>query len=216
MTRTTRRRALLPIAAIAPALAAAGCTGAINRGVESVHQPVVSRADYTIDLATAGGDVAAGEQARLSGWLDGLRLRYGDRISVDDPAHDASAQNRVAAIVAGRGLLLATAAPVTPGTVAPGTLRVVVSRMSASVPGCPDWSRAAGSYVTADASSNYGCATNTNLAAMVANPGDLIQGADGYGNDAATSFKAIDLYRKAVPSGQGGAITKTESTSGGR
>lgn len=208
------RRPLL-VAALAPALAATGgCTTTGNRGVESVNQPVVSRADYAIDLATQGTDLRPGEAARLSGWFDGLRVAYGDRVSIDDPAGGLPARNRIAAVAADRGLLLAREAPVTPGAVAPGTLRVVVSRMSAAVPHCPDWSRAAGSYVDAATGSNYGCAVNTNLAAMVASPGDLVQGANGRGIDTTTSFKAIDSFRKAAPSGGGGVLTKTESVGG--
>ncbi len=213
MTRITRRPLLL-IAALAPAIAAGGCVPGVNRGVESVHQPVVARSDYAIDLAMRGGDLAPGEAARLSGWLDGLRLGYGDRVSLDDPAHALLAADRVARVVGDRGLLLAEAAPMTPYPVAPGTLRVVVSRMSASVPGCSDWSRMAGSYVDGGAGSNYGCAANTNLAAMVANPGDLVQGARPAGNDPATAYKAIDLYRKAAPTGGGGTAVKAESTGG--
>jgi len=213
MTRITRRPLLL-IAALAPAIAVGGCVPGANRGVESVHQPVVSRSDYAIDLAMRGGDLAPGETSRLSGWLDGLRLAYGDRVSIDDPAHALLAENRVAGVVGDRGLLLTEDAPITPHPVVPGTLRVVVSRMSASVPGCADWSRMAGSYVDGGTGSNYGCAANTNLAAMVASPGDLIQGTGPAGNDPATAYKAIDLYRKAAPTGGGGTTVRGQSTGG--
>ena len=50
--------------------------------------------------------------------------------------------------------------------------------------------------------SNYGCAVNGNLAAMVANPEDLIHGRDGSGvGDAMTSTKAVQSYRKPAPTG---------------
>lgn len=212
--RVHRRRSSLLVAVLLPAMLAAGCGGTRNRGMESVHQPVVSRADYAIDLGVRGGDLASGEARRLRGWLDGLRLGYGDRVAVDDPASAPLIRDRVAGVVADYGLLLAEAAPVTPAAVAPGTARVVVSRMSAAVPNCPDWSRTSGTDFNQNTWSNYGCSVNSTLAAMVASPADLVRGAGGSGADAATSYKAIDLYRKAVPSGQGGAITKTEKAGG--
>ena len=52
--------------------------------------------------------------------------------------------------------------------------------------------------------SNFGCAVNGNLAAMVANPQDLVHGREGSGvGDNRTAVKAIDTYRKAAPTGAG-------------
>jgi pilus assembly protein CpaD len=80
---------------------------------------------------------------------------------------------------AGRyGHPLSDQAPVTAGQIAPGTVRVVVTRMTASVPNCPDYSRLPPDF-EASTSSNYGCATNSNLAAMVADPADLVRGEPG-------------------------------------
>ena len=77
--------------------------------------------------------------------------------------------------------MLGEEAPVTPGTVSPGTVRVVVTRSSASVPGCPDWSAKSDSTLGNATSSNYGCATNANMAAMIADPEHLLKGASGQG-----------------------------------
>jgi pilus assembly protein CpaD len=53
--------------------------------------------------------------------------------------------------------------------------------------------------------SNFGCAVNGNLAAMVANPEDLIHGQDDNGvGDTRTATKAVESYRKAVPTGAAG------------
>ena len=100
-------------------------------------------------------------------------------------------------------------APITPGAIAPGNVRVVVSRTTADVPGCPDWSRNSGNEFSASAMSNYGCAINSNLAAMVANPEDLVlgQGGEGAGSDARTAAKAIRIYRNSVPTGTNGLTT---------
>ena len=194
------------LASLLPALLLAGCMGTENRGLESVHQPVVSRSDYALDLGVAGGALASGEQQRLAGWMATMRLGYGDRVAIDDPAAEGyRARTDVAAVVARYGLLLSNDAPVTPAPLTPGSIRVVVSRMRAAVPGCPDWSRDSTDDFTASSSSNYGCAINRNLAAMVANPTDLVRGAPGAETtDAALSYKAIDTYRKKAPSGAAG------------
>lgn len=204
------------LAALLPAVALAGCTGTKNRGVESVHQPMVDRADYVLDLTAAGDRLAPGERQRLVGWLTGLRLGYGDRVSIDDPAGSApAAHDEVASVLARFGLLLAPQGPVSTVPLAPGAVRVIVSRMTASVPGCPDWSRDSSVDYEQHTSSNYGCATNVNLAAMVASPQDLIRGAGSDGViDPAVSFKAIESFRKAQPSGAGGTAVKSETAGG--
>lgn len=206
---------LLLLTALAPAMLIAGCMGTQNRGLESVHQPVVSRADYAIDLAVRGGSLAAGERQRLTGWFNAMQLSFGDHIAIDDPAYEApGARSDVAGVVGGYGLLLADEAAVATAPVAPGTIRVVVSRMRASVPGCPDWSRDSSHEFDSNSSSNFGCATNASLAAMVARPGDLVRGQQGTGMlDNAMSTKAIDAYRKAQPTGNGNTV-KSESAKG--
>lgn len=188
----------------APALLLGGC-GTANRGLESVHQPVVERSDMAFDVATGADGLAPGEDVRLAGWLASLRLGYGDRVSVDDPAASAGVRDAVGLQAARFGLLVADNAPVTAGTIEPGTARIVVSRMRAGVPGCPDHSRVGGVDFNANTWSNYGCGVNSNLAAMVARPEDLVRGQPGADSgDTARSFKAIDAFVKARPTGADG------------
>lgn len=201
----------------APAILLSACTGTPNRGVESVHQPVVSRSDYALDLATSGDALASGENVRLAGWLQSLRLGFGDRVSVDDPAGSAiQARAEIAAETARYGLLLADQAPTTVGAVVPGTVRVVVTRMAAAVPGCPDYSRMYEPNFNAHTSSNYGCAVNSNLAAMVAAPGDLVLGQAGDAtSDPDRATKAIGQYRRSQPTGNGALPAQTTGGAGG-
>lgn len=208
------KRSIL-LASIAPALLLGGCMGTQNRGVESVHQPIVTRQDYAMDLATANGRLALGERQRLAGWLGTMRLGYGDRVAIDDPAgQGGGVREDVAGVVANYGILLSDDAPVTAAPVAAHAVRVVVSRSRAEVPGCPDWSRDAAHEYDNNMSSNYGCAVNGNLAAMIAQPEDLVHGRSGAGTiDPATSTKAIESYRKASPTGNGNTV-KAESAKG--
>lgn len=197
-----------------PALLLGGCLGTANRGLESVHQPVVSRTDYSLDLATTGSGLAYGERQRLAGWLATMKLAYGDHVAIDDPAAAGIvAREQVANVVARHGLLLSDDAPVTAAPVTPGTLRVVVSRSHADVPGCPDWSRDESHEFEGNTSSNQGCAINTNLASMIANPQDLVRGQSAGDNlDPAVSTKAIDAFRKATPTGGGGKTVASAGT----
>lgn len=193
------RKAIL----LATALTLSAC-GTENRGLESVHQPVVQRADYILDLGTSGATLASGESQRLNDWFRSMRLGYGDRISVDNPdPYNGDAARAAVSKVAGQfGLLIEDSAPVTMGTIAPGMVRVVISRVKASVEGCPDWSRLAQPNVEGHTMSNYGCATNSNLAAMIANPNDLIEGQEGSGMASVLqSTKAIKTYRDAPTTG---------------
>lgn len=197
-----------------PATLLAGCGD--YRGLESARQPVVSRTDYALDLNTSGYALAPGEDARLAGWLSTMRVGYGDTVSIDDPSGAAGVREQIGAQAADRGLLLADTAPVTAGAIAPGTVRVVVSRATARVPNCPDFrGEEAGVNFSARTSANYGCGVNSTLSAMVANPVDLVRGQPGSDTlGPATAVKAVDAYRKAVPSGAGGQNLKSESAGG--
>jgi pilus assembly protein CpaD len=189
----------------------AGLTTKNNRMVESIHQPVVERTNYTLDLATGSDGLSLPEQRRLTAWFEAMDLRYGDRISIDDPLSSGATRAAVEAVASRYGVLLSDGAPVTPGYVNPGTVRVVVSRSLASVPGCPEWQNSQYS-LNNETSSNYGCAVNGNLAAMVANPEDLVRGSNATGQTVVmSSNKAIDAYRQAAPTGAGTTVKETSS-----
>jgi pilus assembly protein CpaD len=196
---------------LGPVLLLGACAGE-NGGVESVHQPVVERHDQVFDVQTSGYGLAPGEGQRLAGWLDSMGLRYGDRVAIDDGGDGSTAREEVAALASRYGVLLADRAPVTRGQIAPGTARVVVTRMSATVPGCPDHSRESLPNYSRSTSSDYGCALNSNLARMVADPGDLVRGVPGSPtSDPATGSKAINALRNAVPGGGGGTVVKSDA-----
>lgn len=166
-----------------------------ERGVQAVNQPVVTRSDFAMDLAAPDGSLAASEDARLDGWFRGLGLGYGDRIYIDG-AYAGAAASDVARVAGRYGLMVSAGSPVTAGSVQPGTVRVVVSRTRASVPGCPNWDRAASPDFKNRQMPNFGCALNGNFAAMVADPQDLVYGRDGGSVvDASTAAKAIQMYR---------------------
>lgn len=196
-------------AAIAAAaiLTLSGCGNmASNRGLDSVHQPVVSRNNYTLDLNAQGGSLPAQEQRRLAEWFQAMNLGYGDRVAIDDPAgRNVVVKSAIEAAASRHGLLVNDVAPVTTGEIAPGAVRVVVTRSMAEVPGCPDWkSKLEMNYRNAT-SSNFGCAVNANVAAMAANKEDLVRGEPGtLTTPTQRSDTAIKQYREAPPTGANG------------
>ena len=170
--------------------------------------------NVALDLNAGAGGLPIPEQKRLNDWFSALSLDYGDRVSIDDPISSKATRENIAAIAARYGILVSDGAPVTPGALQPGTVRVVVTRSDAMVPGCPDW-EGRGSFNYNNGTNNgFGCAVNGNLAAMVANPEDLIHGQEGSGETVImTSNKAIDSYRNQTPTGEKG-LTEVSSSSG--
>lgn len=189
--RTNLAILLLASVAAAPAFA----KDDPRRGVEAVNVPIVTRSDYVFDAAAPDGRLSSYEQARLEAWLDGLDLDFGDRVYVTGDMAGA-ARHDVAQVTGRYGVLLSEGAPITAGAVNPGSVRVVVSRSRASIPGCPNWSGLSQPNYANRTMPNYGCAVNGNLAAMVADPQDLVHGrADLPGSDGFAGAKAIKMYR---------------------
>ena len=203
-----RTKSLAAVVAIGAALALPSVASAkkpprerhdASRGLDSLNQPVVQRTDYLLDLADNGG-LSDADMGRLDAWFESLGLGYGDHVFVDRGT--GPGRQDVARVAAAYGLLMSAGAPILEGDVPMGAVRVIVSRTTASVPNCPNYDAKRGPSST---SSNYGCAVNSNLAAMIADPNDLVLGQVGsvYG-DSIVSTKAIRVYRETAPTGSKG------------
>lgn len=198
------RSKLALIALGCSALAACNTPDVPEKGLAAVNVPVVTATNYVFDAAAPSGALATGEAERLNGWFQGLGLGYGDTVYVDGD-YAPAARDQVAVVAGQYGMMVQPGAPVTAGEVQPGTVRVVVSRRRAEVPGCPNWSYQSQPNFENRTMSNYGCGVNSNLAAMVADPVDLVHGREGGSVvDAATATKAVQYYRAAPPSGSKG------------
>jgi pilus assembly protein CpaD len=173
-------------------------------GLSAVNVPVVTSANYVFDAAAPGGSLASGESDRLNGWFQGLDLGYGDTVYVDG-GYAPGARAQVAVIAGRYGMIVTPGAPVTVGPVRPGSVRVVVARRRAFVPNCPNWSRPSQPDWNNQSMSNYGCSVNSNLAAMIADPQDLIHGREAAPvTDAVAAARAVDMYRTKPMTGAGG------------
>jgi pilus assembly protein CpaD len=198
-------------------LGLSGCGGMpTNASLYSAKQPVVERTNFTLDVETTASGLPISEQQRLNGWFETMNLRYGDRIAIENPSQNPAVTNAIRELAGRYGLIISDVAPATPGMLQPGQARVVITRSSASVPGCPDWSAKSDMNYTNAMSPNYGCAVNSNLAAMVADPQDLLEGKKGAGETLiATSNKAIATYREAEPTGKQGLMDPNAGGGGG-
>jgi pilus assembly protein CpaD len=215
-SKMDKKLMILPLVALSAACANHTAMDEPARGASAVNVPVIEYTNYAFDVAAPGGNIPASEEGRLDAWFATLDLGYGDSVYVDSAAYGA--RDDVARIAGRYGLLLSQGAPVTQGSVPSNSVRVVVSRARASVPNCPNWSEDSTPTWNNRQSPNYGCAVNSNLAAMVANPEDLIRGRSGASTvDNRTSTRAVQSYRDATPTGQDGLQDiSTGGASGGK
>jgi pilus assembly protein CpaD len=194
-----RNMKFLTVAVASVALAGCGANslGTPNTSMYSVHQPVVERTNFAIDLSSNGDNLSSVDQSRLAEWFDALQLGYGDRVSVDygQVYPSKAVVNSVSQLAADHGVLISDVAPVTAGQVATGMVRVIVTRSKASVPTCPDFTTDHDRNYNASNHSNYGCATNSNLAAMIADPEDFVRGRESKKLDANSGKNAVNTYR---------------------
>lgn len=93
------------------------------------------------------------------------------------------------------------------GVVTPGDLRLTMDHYVASAPGCPNWSKLPGNDAANTLPSDFGCATAANLAAMVADPRDLIAGSDLGPESGDPAVAPLQRYRagKVAPLNNSGA-----------
>lgn len=212
---TARLRHFRPVTlALVAAIGLSGCAGGVatNKSLYSLNQPVVSRTNYVFDVQTSASGVPSTEERRLTDWFEALDLGYGDKISLDSSMISIAARDDLKSIASREGFIMADGAPVTEGTVGAGVARVVVTRSVASVPNCPNWSAGSDSNPNNATSPGYGCSINGNLAAMIADPEDLLRGQRGSGETVVmSSTKAIEAYRDAPPTGNGNKVSEVAS-----
>jgi pilus assembly protein CpaD len=90
----------------------------------------------------------------------------------------------------------------------------VVTGGKASVPNCPNFG-SSGLDSAAVTDANYGCAINSNLAAMIADPTDLIHGKSYDATDTRSATRAIKAWHEAEPTSKLWTTTTKESSKGG-
>jgi pilus assembly protein CpaD len=134
------------------------------------------------------GSLTPAQRAEVLGFAQSWRDEATGGVVVDLPVGTANERSSAAALAEIRSILAASGVPpqsmvvrgyrVTPRTLAP--VRISYPRMAAQAGPCGLWPEDIGPSLNRDYNENqppwnYGCATQRNLAAMVANPADLVQ-----------------------------------------
>ncbi len=202
------------------ALPLASCGGAPDlppaEMPKAIHVEHV-RVQYDAAFATGTADLPPAQAAGLDNFLDRSHVRPSDPVYIATAAGDplaAERAGRVALLLARRGLAAVSIAP-PPSGVLPNHVLVLADRYVATPPACPDWSDDPSGSHSNVASSNYGCATMTDLSLMIDNPRDLVTGRElgpAAGDPAAD---AVARYRTGtVKTFGGGAASGSAAPSG--
>lgn len=195
-------RALIACTLLGAAVALSACDQ--TRSLGSLKHPVVAAQSVTRDIAfTPDHGIAPQEAQNLHGYLASLNIGPGDRLVLDDPHPEGADARRaaVSALVARSGGQLLDAPPPAATAMPVGTARLWIVRARGLAPACPDWSSTPTGNMTAASHSNYGCAVNSNFAAMVSDPNDLAEGRRYAGPAASDIVKSHDYWQRRVPTG---------------
>jgi pilus assembly protein CpaD len=92
----------------------------------------------------------------------------------------------------------------------PDSVKLTYIRYMAQAPACGDWSADEASTAANTASPNFGCATQHNIAAQLADPRDLVSPRPLMPDDAQHRLQVLDKYRKGVTT----VTEKTKAQSG--
>jgi pilus assembly protein CpaD len=221
--RRAFRAPICAVLAVAALAASAGCSSetAYWSPSESQKQLKVDwvRFDHRVMFDQNGRGITDQERARIDEFLDRVEPRYGDQILVGSGTGNGIGEignERIAAVTEYLRALGLKVGPLPPVAQArwDGAVRVMVGRYVVTPPNCPDWTKSASYDPNNHVSSNFGCATTTNLGLMVADPGDLVRGREMGPADGAYSARMIKTYREGERSSSPGQ-SMTFSLGGG-
>ena len=164
------------------AITLGGCTSngndAYNTTFNEPPRATASKVQYSHDVRFDGSSLGMDERERLEGFLAQINLHRSDSVYLIAGSRSATGKLLLGDYLSGRGVSIRSPRSDF-GLKIPSadSVSIVVRRYVATLPGCPDWTGALNSYSNTP-SSNWGCATATNLGLMVAEPGDLVHGRD--------------------------------------
>jgi len=169
----------------------------------------ISRRTYEARFQPGSTSLGAAEAARLAPFVADGGILPEDRIAIAeaDSSGKAAEQRRNALLKALRSQGVGASVSVAQSPKV-GRDRIVLEIEHAVVtpPNCPNWSKPPIDY-SGQVSSNFGCATTTNLAAMVADPADLLRGNPAGRPDAGMAAGAVQGYRSHQGWGAPGSPT---------
>lgn len=167
-------------------------------------------ATFRLPLDARGGLSAPGESQLQQIVADYLQNGSGS-ITVAVSGNDRNATARITDLLAALGVQPSRIAIATDNGPAAAAVAIVnFVRYHADPPACGHWSEDLGITWQNKPSPNFGCATQHNLAVMVADPHDLVAPKTVEAGDAQRSLTVLDKYRRGEPT----VSTKAEEQSG--
>lgn len=211
---------IIRFGALAAVLLAGSCAAPINDASiyadPVANHPIVVRPGYKslhLAFAGAGAGLMADDQARFSNFVAAYLDRGNGALSISAPRGPVGSEairyfgERLAAMGVPRGRILV-------GTheVAGGDARVELGYVAytAHTDECGDWHTNAADTSQNLPMPNFGCATQHNMAAMLADPRDLLAPRPMGAADAVRRATVIDKYQKGEVTG----ATKSKDQSG--
>lgn len=163
-------------------------------------QVTTMRESHMLRYAPGGTTPNAAEVSGLNSFLTANQVAPGDSVLVEraapvGPAAIALDDKRTARLTAALGRQSVKTAMAFEPAVPAGQIRLTVDRIVASVPNCPNWSKAPGNDFGNTMHSDFGCANASNLAAMVDDVRDLAGGRTMGPGKGDAALEAMHKYR---------------------
>lgn len=213
------RRAAIAAALLALAGGAAGCAN--EPGAPATYTPEDNRVGvertlyrHTVDFPAGAQQPNASERAALERFLaqSGADRNATVLVTAADAENGLGERRRqvVVRLLRAQGFNPRRTDPLLDAHQAPGSdVLVRIARYHVVLPDCPDHSRTMVSDYRNLGSSNFGCATHTNLGLMVANPRDLLRGREMGPVSGERTARPVRLYREGfrwVPASEAGEV----------
>jgi pilus assembly protein CpaD len=208
--KTIKRSVAIIAFATSSVIALSGCVTSnspSNQKVSSTRLPTINVDRVTHTVMYENNKLPAAEQAALVAFLNSVGPGFSDRLTLEDsnPENSQARIDSIAKILGRMGVQLAGVRRAL--DVAPGTSRVVLSRASVSPNECSDFTDEIKNKFKNATSSNYGCSIRNNLAKMVADPTDLLEGRPLGGQNTAVVAKPVAAFNShnltGEPTGSG-------------
>ena len=218
--RTGSKFAIVAVAAIAPLIALQGCAnvskrhfvvGSTKDHYEKRHPIQLSEREQTLDMPIASSSygISAANASAIEGFARAYKRSANGTFTIMLP--QGSANERAAASISPKIIDIVSKVGVPRhristvsyyagdhGSAAP--VRLSFGAVRAEVGECGKWDTDLGNHKENRNYSNFGCASQKNLAAIIANPADLIAPRGQSPLDAARRADVIDKYRKGEES----------------
>lgn len=205
------------LAAVAGVLVTAGCginpelAAPAPLSVQPPPQQIDVRLvsfDHDLYFAPGAKSLTSAQAAGLNHFLKVSEIGEGDSVTVEGAGASALVAMRKAAVVRELKQLGIDAASGTDTGLVAGSVRIHADHAVATAPVCPNWSKAEADEPNNATSSNLGCATESNLAAMIVNPADLVKPKANATADGAALANGVELYHS-------GKLSKTIGSNSG-